>query len=214
MEIAGLHQDRAADRLLYALKSLGPQTAATLAGHLEVTAVAVRQTLERLEAEDLVAFEDRRVSVGRPKRFWTLTAAGHNRFPDRHSALTLELINATAAIFGEEGLDRLIAHREDKTRQSYGTALAGLGLPEKVARLAQLRSAEGYMAEARSENGELFLIENHCPICVAATRCQNFCRSELSIFREALGPGVAVERVEHIVSGARRCAYRISVEAA
>lgn len=209
-----MHQDRAADRLLYALKSSGPQTAATLAEQLEVTAVAIRQTLERLEAEGLVAFEDRRVSVGRPKRFWTLTAAGHARFPDRHSALTLEILNATSAIFGEEGIDRLITHREDRTRATYGAALAGLPLAEKVARLAELRSAEGYMAEARNENGQLLLVENHCPICVAATRCQNFCRSELAVFADVLGPDVAIERVEHIVSGARRCAYRISAIAA
>lgn len=207
-------QDRAADRLLYALKSAGSQTAATLADQLEVTAVAIRQTLERLEAEGLVDFEDMRVSVGRPKRHWRLTGAGHARFPDRHSALTLELINASAAVFGEEGLDKLIAHREARTLANYGEALKGLDLGGKVRRLAELRSAEGYMAEARDEDGALLLVENHCPICVAATRCQNFCRSELDVFEAALGPGVAIERVEHIVSGARRCAYRITRKAA
>jgi predicted ArsR family transcriptional regulator len=92
--------------------------------------------------------------------------------------------------------------------------MVGLTLAQKVARLAELRSAEGYMAEARDEDGQLLLVENHCPICVAATRCQNFCRSELAIFEAALGPGVAVERIDHIVSGARRCAYRIIEKAA
>lgn len=207
-------QDRAADRLLYALKSTGPQTAATLAEQLDVTAVAIRQTLERLQAEGLVDYEDHRVSVGRPKRHWQLTAQGHTRFPDRHSALTLELINATATIFGEEGLDKLISHREARTTAAYGEALRGLPLAEKVRRLAELRSAEGYMAEARSEDGQMLLVENHCPICIAATRCQNFCRSELEVFETVLGPGVVVERIEHIVSGARRCAYRIREAAA
>jgi len=209
-----LNQDRAADRLLYALKSSGPQTATTLAEQLQVTAVAVRQTLERLEADGLVDFEDKRVSVGRPKRHWRLTGAGHARFPDRHSALSLEIINATIAVFGEEGLDRLISHREARTQAQYGQALAGLSLDQKVRRLAELRSAEGYMAEAREEDGELLLVENHCPICIAATRCQNFCRSELAVFEAALGPGISVERVDHIVSGGRRCAYRITRKAA
>jgi predicted ArsR family transcriptional regulator len=29
------------------------------------------------------------------------------------------------------------------------------------------------------------------------------------VFRDVLGPEVEVERVEHILAGARRCAYRI-----
>jgi predicted ArsR family transcriptional regulator len=67
------------------------------------------------------------------------------------------------------------------------------------------------MAEAkRLPDGDVLLIENHCPICVAAKACQGFCRSELNLFRDVLGPEVHVEREEHILSGARRCAYRLS----
>ena len=49
----------------------------------------------------------------------------------------------------------------------------------------------------------------------AAAICQGFCRSELDAFRRILGPGCRVERTDHILAGARRCAYRITeVEAA
>jgi predicted ArsR family transcriptional regulator len=66
------------------------------------------------------------------------------------------------------------------------------------------------MAEWRAEpDGSFLLAENHCPVCAAARICQGFCRSELSVFRSVLGPGVAVERAEHILAGARRCAYVI-----
>jgi predicted ArsR family transcriptional regulator len=53
------------------------------------------------------------------------------------------------------------------------------------------------------------LIEDHCPICAAATQCQGFCRSELALFQRCLGPGATVERTEHLLAGARRCAYRV-----
>lgn len=66
------------------------------------------------------------------------------------------------------------------------------------------------MAEVRRERpGTFVLVENHCPICAAATACQGFCTSELDLFRSVLGPGVDVERTEHIVGGDRRCAYRV-----
>jgi predicted ArsR family transcriptional regulator len=60
----------------------------------------------------------------------------------------------------------------------------------------------------RQSDDGLALVENHCPVCAAARACQDLCRSELDIFRAVLG-GAAVERTDHIVAGARRCAYRI-----
>jgi predicted ArsR family transcriptional regulator len=80
-----------------------------------------------------------------------------------------------------------------------------------VKRLAKIRSEEGYMASVTVGNdGALLLVENHCPICVAAKACQGFCRSELALFQETLGDKVSVARDEHIVAGARRCVYKIS----
>lgn len=74
----------------------------------------------------------------------------------------------------------------------------------------RVRSAEGYMAETRRDGDDFLFIENHCPICAAAQACMGFCRSELELFRQVLGEDVRVEREEHILLGARRCAYRIS----
>ena len=96
-------QDRTADRLLYALKAKGPQTASALAKRLKITPVAVRQLLARLTSDSLVQHEDRREGVGRPKRHWRLTATGHARFPDNHAGLTAELLDSVGAVFGEKG---------------------------------------------------------------------------------------------------------------
>ena len=112
--------------------------------------------------------------------------------------------------FGEKGLEQLISHREAATLAAYRAALGSAkGLAARVARLARIRSAQGYMAQAVPAGDAILLVENHCPICVAASKCQAFCRSELAIFRDVLGPGVTVERLEHLIEGARRCVYRI-----
>lgn len=65
------------------------------------------------------------------------------------------------------------------------------------------------MADWAEDEEGFMLYENHCPICAAASACQKFCRAELSVFSDVLGPETHIERIEHIVSGARRCAYRI-----
>ena len=66
------------------------------------------------------------------------------------------------------------------------------------------------MAQVQSlDDGSCLLIENHCPICAAATACTGLCDRELEIFQTVLGQDVSLERTEHIVAGARRCAYRV-----
>jgi predicted ArsR family transcriptional regulator len=56
----------------------------------------------------------------------------------------------------------------------------------------------------------VLLVEHHCPICTAASACAGLCVSELELFREVMGPGVKVERTQHLLSGDRRCAYRMT----
>jgi predicted ArsR family transcriptional regulator len=201
-------------RVLHALKAAGPQSAEVLGRKLGMTAVGARQHLTRLQDEGLVDAVDQSEGVGRPKRVWSLTDAGHARFPDNHAGLTLELITAIRKTGGETMLDAVIVAREKAALQAYRRALEGAAsLKEKVKRLAKIRSAEGYMASvATGTDDALLLVENHCPICVAAKACQGFCRSELTLFRDALGERVRVERDEHIVSGARRCVYRIAAK--
>ncbi|MEP9399538.1 MarR family transcriptional regulator [Mesorhizobium sp. KR2-14] len=140
-----------------------------------------------------------------------MTDLAQKRFPDSHAVLTVEMLDSLRALFGEEGLDRLIGDRERQMLQRYEAALSDReGLGARVAALAHIRAREGYMAETEQlPDGAWLLAENHCPICAAASSCRNFCRSELALFRQVLGPDVSVERVDYILEGARRCAYRI-----
>jgi predicted ArsR family transcriptional regulator len=200
----------AADRLLGLLKTGGPQSTGALAAALGVTTEAARQQLLKMAADGLVTARSESHGVGRPAQVWSLTAAGNARFPDRHSELTVQLIRTVRTELGQAALDGLIDSRSQEARSCYIAAMAGsVDLADRVVRLADIRSREGYMAEWKRDGTDFLLIENHCPICAAATECQGFCRSELEVFSEALGPEVSIDRTEHIVAGARRCVYRI-----
>lgn len=200
------------ERVLFLLKTKGPQTAVRMAKRLGVTTMAVRQHLAVLEGEDLVDFTDERRKVGRPARLWRLTPKAHDRFPDCHAELAVGMLQAIQSAFGEQGLERLTEERTRQQVQSYRARMLGPDAPleERLATLAQIRCEEGYMAEwARRRDGTLELVENHCSIAKAARLCPKLCGGELSLFRTVLGDDVSVERVEHILSGDRCCAYRI-----
>ncbi|WUR11299.1 metalloregulator ArsR/SmtB family transcription factor [[Empedobacter] haloabium] len=200
-----------ADQILFLLKTRGPNTAQRLAEILDLTSMGTRRHLEAAQEKGLVSYEDVAEKVGRPSRHWLLTAAGHARFPDRHADLTVQLIDQVKALFGEPAMEQLIVAREAASEAAYRAAVdVEAALPERVAALAHVRDAEGYMAEvATAPDGALLLVENHCPICAAARACQQFCRSELEVFQRVLGPDCSVQRTEHQLAGARRCAYRI-----
>lgn len=199
-----------ADDLLFAMKTRGPSQTLALAQRAGASRQAARQALEKLAAEGLAQHVTARAGVGRPKRTWSLTDKGHGRFPDTHAQMTVELIEAVREEFGATGLERLVARREQAIAEDYRTAVGDVGLEDRLTRLAALRAAEGYMAEwSRQADGSYLLVENHCPICAAAAACQGFCRSELALFEMLLAPA-RVERTEHILAGARRCAYRVA----
>lgn len=203
----------AADRILWLLKTGGEQTAAMLGRALAMTAVGARRHLLRLQSAGLVAADNRTGTVGRPKQMWRLTRSGHASFPDRHADLMLQTLNAVRRLYGEEGLERLIAERERDMEQNYGGVLADkTDLRARVEALAAERSSEGYMADVQTDGDDILLVEGHCPICSAAKACASFCKSELAVFRKLLGPDVEVERKDHLLAGAKRCTYRVSTK--
>ena len=198
------------ERMLIFLKMRGSQPASVLSKEFKITNEGARLHLKKLMEEGFVQSEKVSKGVGRPTELYSISEKGLKRFPDTHAELTVQLLSSIKTILGQGALSQLIEAREQETISHYEKALGDKDtIEEKLTRLAEIRSEEGYMAEWEQEEGGYVFMENHCPICAAATECQGFCRSELQTFQKALGNNVSVERVEHIVKGARRCCYKI-----
>ncbi|AKS10067.1 helix-turn-helix transcriptional regulator [Pseudomonas trivialis] len=204
-------QSSTTDRILFLLKTRGPLKTTELASLLDLTFEATRQQIQKLQASELiVGVSAPTKGAGRPSLKWALTAIAQKKFPDSHSVLTLHLIESIEGVFGSDGIEKIISSMEAVNRQEYMQACAQAStLEEKVSILVHIRELAGYMAHMEPEGEGWLLIENHCPICAAARKCQGFCRSELQVFRDAIGDGAIVERCEHLISGDRRCVYSI-----
>lgn len=210
------------EKILQLLKTKGQQTSQQLADLLSLTMMGARKHLLNLAEQGLVvAGSDHPEAAsgsgrGRPQQYWRLTKAGHQYFPDRHADVSLQLIEGVRQLFGAAGLEQLIVQREQQQQLHYLEKLSSFGdLAAKVQQLAEIRRQEGYLAEAyllhdSLPEGKWVLVEHHCPICAAATLCQNFCRSELQLFRACVDGLATVERTEHLLSDGRRCAYLFS----
>ena len=200
-------------RIIERLKRADSATAPELAAEFGLTDTAIRQHLEALENAELVA----RVVApssgrGRPPVHWRLAASASSLFADRHSDLTVELIASIRSALGEEALEAVVRTRAERQLATYRGVLDGAAdTVERVRRIAELRSAEGYLAEAVESDGHVTLVEHHCPIRGAADSCAGLCSAELDLFQKALGPDVTVAREQHLLDGGQRCAYRVTL---
>lgn len=194
------------------LKQEGNLDAETLALRLEVTAMAVRQHLYALQKDHLVTYREEPRPMGRPVKLWHLTQAADRLFPDGYAELALSLLNSAKAAFGEAGITHLLEIRTGQQLAAYMQQLKGKrSLKLRLQKLADIRTQEGYMAEVQPQaEGSFLLVENHCPICVAAAACTELCDRELEIFQAVLGDEIKIQRVEHVLAGERRCAYQIN----
>ncbi|CAI1944598.1 iron-sulfur cluster biosynthesis transcriptional regulator SufR [Serratia grimesii] len=196
--------------ILLQLKTLGPHSAKMLAERLDITPMGIRQHLQSLEKRELVCYEEARTKVGRPTRYWSLTHQGHAQFADCHDTLATALLGSAQQLFGTEGIEQLLSVREDKLYQRYAEELSEeTGHQAKLNRLVRLRQHDGYMAELFEHPQGMLLVENHCPIGVAATACSSLCDSELQLFHRLFGHSYRIERTAHAISGSRHCAYLI-----
>lgn len=157
----------------------------------------------------LVRYREWYGSTGRPNEGLKLTAeAVAEGLLEREAGEAIAYGVADPSIFREDGGPSIgermrrsgAAFRPaDNARVSGGGALGGWD----QMRARMKGSPEGPMLAVFST------CRDFIPICAAATHCQGFCRAELEMFRNLLGDYAEVVRVEHLLSNARRCAYKI-----
>lgn len=186
-------------------------TVAELAAELSLSGKAVRRHLDLLAEAGLVhRVAAARHGAGRPAAGWGLTADGSEALPRAYDRLAFDLLDDLADELGPAGVDAVLARRRAKLADQYRESLNGAStLADRVQGLARLRDADGYLASWYQTDEGLGLVEHNCSVAQAAARQPAICSMELSLFREVLGPGVEVERADHLLDGDTCCCYRI-----
>jgi DeoR family suf operon transcriptional repressor len=197
------------DAILLTLKKRGEARAEELAADVGVTVSAMRQHLVGLAGAGLVAHRQVRSGPGRPKHFYALTASAEVRFPKTYDELTNELLDY---VEDEDPalLERVFERRRDRRIANATTRLAPhTDLRAKVEELARILDEDGYLAEVVETDDSLRIVEHNCAILGVAARYGQACVSEIEFIRTVL-PEADVQRVAHMMAGARQCAYEIT----
>jgi DeoR family suf operon transcriptional repressor len=160
-----------------------------------------------VHASELTSDATRR---GRRALVYSVTSAADSLFPKAYGELTNELLGYVADTDGEL-LDELFAkrreHRIAAARERLGSKRT---LGAKVTELTRILDEDGYLASSeRFGPGVYRIVEHNCAIWAVAERYGQACTSEIEFIRAVLD-GAHVERVQHMIAGARRCAYEVT----
>ena len=198
------------NELVTALKHAGEATADQLAKRLGVTVSAVRQQLDGLAANGLVAWRPLARGRGRPTHVYRLTRAAEPLFPKAYGGLTTELLGYVAEA-DPKLVDDIFDRRRQRRLEGAQARLAAVGgdFRARVAELAKILDEDGYLANWEAlPDGSYRIVEHNCAVLDVAERYGQACSSEIAFLRQAL-PDARVERVSHMINGGHSCAYRV-----
>ena len=199
--------------VLYAVRRRGEATAEQVAEALDMTVSGARQHLSALVEAGLAETSEASAAPGKRGRrtlLYAVTAAGDALFPKAYGELTNELLGFLDDE-APETVDRLFARRRDaRTANARRRLDPQPDLAAKVDELTRILDEDGYLASwEATDDGRFLIVEHNCAIWAVARRYGQACSSELD-FIQAVLEDANVERTQHMVEGARRCAYLVT----
>jgi predicted ArsR family transcriptional regulator len=198
--------------VLYALRRRGEATAEQVAEQLGMTVSGARQHLAALVHGGLADTTESSSTMpkrGRRALAYSASPAADAHFPKAYGELTNELLGYVADTDTALIEELFAKRRENRVQQARRRLAQKQTLGTRVSELATILDEDGYLAtHERVAKGVYRIVEHNCAIWAVAQRYGQACISEIEFIRAVL-PEATVERVEHMVAGARRCAYEI-----
>lgn len=194
--------------ILELLKKKRELSVSGLKQFLDITEMAVRKHLVKLEGEHLITSRTVRQPMGRPVIFYSLTDLGNKIFPTNYDVIAVELLQDIQESLGTDAIDTLFENREKRMRKKYIRQIFEEDpLEEKVRALVNVQNESGYMAEyTDAGKDEISFSQYNCPIAAIADRYDKPCHCELELFKQVLGTD-QVRRVTCIAKGEKSCQY-------
>lgn len=198
------------DTILRTLRLRGKSTVKGLAEAAGISPASVRHHLTNLQAEALVETEEERHGVGRPRLLFRLTEQALELFPSRYYRLTNRLLGEIKDSLPEGTVRDLLSGVADAMAEDCAEQLAGLPLEERLRRLVDLLSLEGFAAELEDQGDRLLIHELSCPYFQLGREHPEVCLIGQAFIARALS--LPVERVTCLLDGQAHCTFAVGRE--
>lgn len=193
------------ERVLHNLLSRQRCTIIELAEAVKINPISVRHHISKLEAEGLVASEEERHGVGRPRRVYYLTEKGLELFPSRYLRLTNRLLEQLKDTMPEPMVSRLFTQMAEDVAAEYKAQVYGLSMEERLDLVTDLLQNEGFTVEWKQRGDEYLIREISCPYYHIGQSHPEVCSIDQTLISTMLS--VPAEKVRCVLNGDAHCTY-------
>jgi DeoR family suf operon transcriptional repressor len=198
------------------MKSTKDKILQTLLGHPKITinqiaeavginAISVRHHLSNLEKEGLIAAEEERHGVGRPRLMYSLTEDGMERFPTKYLRLTTKLLAQMKESMPAPAVAKLFSQIAEEMAGDYSSQMKGMSMEERLDFVKAMLGREGFTVEWEKKGKEYRIHEISCPYYQIGVAHPEVCTVDQTLISKMLA--LPVSKVQCILSGAAHCTY-------
>ncbi|MGG2063724.1 MULTISPECIES: helix-turn-helix transcriptional regulator [unclassified Bacillus (in: firmicutes)] len=198
------------EEILQLLKVRGEQTVAVLAEALQITEMAVRRHVSRLEKEELIEAKMVRQHVGRPMYVYRLSTKGEDLFPKQYKQFAVEMLEDLLHIGDEELVKKLLRARTNRMEEQLANRINRKETTvERLKEIAAVQEKNGYMVRVQKESEHSFLLQKqNCPLIEVAEKFPQICHDEKNMY-DTLLPDADVKILSSMCDGDCFCSYQI-----
>jgi predicted ArsR family transcriptional regulator len=200
------------DRILQTLLRKPRLTINDLAEAVEINPISVRHHLSNLEKEGLIAAEEERHGVGRPRLVYSLTEDGMEHFPTKYLRLTTRLLAQMKESMPGPIVAGLFNQVAEDLASQYAADMKGMNIEERLDFVKDMLAQEGFTVEWEKKDGQYEIHETSCPYYQIGIAHPEVCTVDQTLISKMLA--VPANKVQCILSGGAHCTYVVQPVAA
>jgi DeoR family transcriptional regulator, suf operon transcriptional repressor len=193
------------DRILQTLLRHPKITINEIAVAVGINAISVRHHLSNLEKEGLIAAEEERHGVGRPRLMYSLTEDGMERFPTKYLRLTTRLLAQMKETLPGPAVTQLFSQIAEDMAKEYSEKMKGLSMEERLDFVKDMLAQEGFTVEWEKKGKEYQIHEITCPYYQIGIAHPEVCTVDQTLISKMLA--LPANKVQCILNGAAHCTY-------
>lgn len=193
------------DKILQTLLRKPKITINELAEAVGINPISVRHHLTNLQMEGLVASDEERHGVGRPRLVYSLTEDGMERFPTRYLRLTTRLLSQMKESMPAPVVRKLFNQIAEDLASEYASQIKGMSMEERLDFVKDMLAEEGFTVEWEKKGGQYQIHEISCPYYKIGIAHPEVCTVDQTLISKMLA--LPASKVQCILDGGAFCTY-------
>jgi predicted ArsR family transcriptional regulator len=155
--------------------------------------------------EGLVASDEERHGVGRPRLVYSLTEDGMERFPTRYLRLTTRLLSQMKESMPAPVVRKLFNQIAEDLASEYASQIKGMSMEERLDFVKDMLAEEGFTVEWEKKGGQYQIHEISCPYYKIGIAHPEVCTVDQTLISKMLA--LPASKVQCILDGGAFCTY-------